>query len=146
MKYLILILIIPFLNCKTITMNHPNETRSVLIEFVNEKHIKNFIQSFHSNYIIRINDLSGFFSSKTCSYQLYTIKVENKINVDLNSGRFIDISVLSFKKDRNLLNFEVFYSKRSPNCDRDFLMLGNIIMEKTEKGYLLKNSKFEAID
>ena len=66
--------------------------------------------------------------------------------VDLNSGRFIDLCILSVQEEKEFTKFEVFYSKRTNECQRDFLMKGYLIFENTHNGLKIKDAKLGSIN
>jgi len=147
MKYLNFIFLILVYSCFPIKQVGLQYKCKILSEILNEHHIAQYISNHRDNSSIRITDFSDYFGEMRCGFKRYSVRVNTKLKVDLNSGRFIDIIILSFnKKDNNLIEFEIFYSKRTSECERDFLMKGKVIIEKTSKGVILQSSKFGIID
>ncbi len=118
----------------------------VISEILKEDHLTDLIDSYENNSLIRIFDLTGAFGKMRCGYDRYSVRVIDKLKVDMNSGRFIDISILSVKDDANLVTFEIFYLKRTSECKRDFLMKGLLIFKKTDEHLVLIDSKFGILD
>lgn len=118
----------------------------LISELLMEENINLFIESYDHNKVIRINDLSGYFRENNCGFRKFSVKVVNNYMVDLNTGRYIDISVLSVHEKNNILKFDIFYSQRTPECEFDFLKMGEVVFENKNNKFILKTSKFNLID
>lgn len=92
--------------------------------------INNFIENFDGNYSIRINDLSKFFKNiERCSFNRYSLRIIDKLSADLNTGRYIDLTILSVdKKPKDTLNVKVFFAPKVVGHYRDKLMIGEILI------------------
>lgn len=118
----------------------------VISMILDEKHLSEFISGHSDNFLIRITDLSDYFGNIKCGYNQYSVRVEDNIKIDLNSGRFIDICILSVNKKDELVDFEIFYVKRTTECKRDLLLKGKLVFQESNKLLRLIDSKFETIN
>lgn len=144
MKYLFFIVL--FYSCFPVLQVKAQDKCNVLSEILDEQHISNLIASYENNNLIRVTDLSGYFGKMKCGHNKYSVRVKDKLMLDLNSGRFIDINILSYKEEGELLEFEVFYSQRTPKCKRDILMKGKVVFKKRQSKIIFIKSKFGSID
>lgn len=124
------------------------EKCDILPVIFKEESIKFFIDKCGDEKTIRIFDLSNYFNKiDYCGYEGYSVKIENKLMIDMNSLRYIDITILSHNFENEILTFELFYSERTQNCNKDYLMLGNIVCKKGGDGkFTFINSWFAPID
>lgn len=144
MRYLFLVLVLYSCSPKSILI--AQDKCDVLSAIFDEKHISEYIGGFENNRLIRVIDLSDYFGKMKCGHEKYSVRVEDKLMVDLNSGRFIDLCILSVQEEKELTKFEVFYSRRTSECQRDFLMKGFLIFDNTSNGLRFKDSKLGSIN
>lgn len=144
MKYIFLICYI--LSCSGMQNKIDISECDLISKILEAPNLANHLELNESNYNIRIFDLNDVLDVKTCSYGKYSIKVYDKLIIDLNSGRFIDISVLSIiKQDSENYSLDIVYCKRTPECKRDFVMKGTITIEVQKGNLEIIHSKFESV-
>jgi hypothetical protein len=144
MKYLIFLI---FLSSCSIKFIPPSYTKCDVLNLVlSESHLEDHIKSHENSSSLRIFDLTDYFNDNNCGYKWYSVRVADKLMVDMNTGRFIDISILSVIKKPKEQSFEIVYSKRTPECKQDFFMKGQVVLELKGKDVILKSSYFEAVN
>ncbi len=144
MKYIFIFLIL--YGCSPKSNIFIQDNCELLTSIFKEEHVAGHISDFKNNNLIRVIDLSNHFGKIKCGYERYYVRVEDKVMIDINSGRFIDIIILSMQEKRGFIEVELFYSKRTDECQRDFLMKGTLIFERSNNILKLKESKFGSID
>lgn len=154
-SFFLTILLIIISSCSSKMNNYldlekePHKKCEIITVLLNVEELNNFIKEHEKNYSIRINDLSGFFKKvDRCGYDVrYFVKFNSKLSVDLNTSRFIDISILSFKKLSNeKYKFEIFYSPQTESYHQNYLKHGNIEIQHSEKGWIVTKSNFVLVD
>lgn len=145
MKNLITIVFAVFLIIPPATSQ---DTCSLFKTMFEEETLNNFIKSFDRNYNIRITDTSGFYGTETiwCGYNRYGIRVQNKLMVDLNTRRYIDIIITSFKVNNEELIIKLFFAKRRIDCKEDELMEGEMVFMIEKNEFTLKSCDFVLSD
>lgn len=123
----------------------PQQNKCVILHIIFEENNLNEL-IIHSGNIdtIRVNDLSGYFKGEDiqCDYESYKIFVQDKFMVDFNTGRYIDVFIHSFEIKDDIIDFSISYAQRTINCQSDYLVMGNILLEIKEGKYSYKSSKF----
>lgn len=87
---------------------------------------------------IRIVDIDGFFKNCSCEYKLLYIGTINKIPLDINTGRAIDIAILRVKKKKKEMTISFFYALPS-QMGMACLWSGEVTFEKKEHELVIKN-------
>lgn len=94
------------------------------------------------NRFIRIYDSSRYFKNCNNSHKSHSVVVTNKMPLDFNTGRHIDLAITKVKKKKKKLSISVFYSLSKSSDDYANLWAGDIEVEVLKNSFKITKSNF----
>ena len=90
---------------------------------------------------IRIFDPKNFFEDSICTLSSHhRVSFIDKIPLDFNTGRYVDLAIIGIEKEANMLYVSVFYTLSGQSDDYANLWAGDITME------IIDNNVFSIIN
>jgi hypothetical protein len=94
------------------------------------------------NKFIRIYDSSRFFKNCNNSFKTHSIIVINKLPLDFNAGRHIDLAITKMKREKKKISISVFYSLSGQSDKYANLWAGDIEIEVSANEFKIIKSSF----
>lgn len=152
MKYFILFLISLLLSCSskyTGELKTNTKQCDIIIEILEIEKIDDYIKKFTNNRSIRITDKANLLKGTTwCAYNVYSVRIENNYLPDLNTGKFIDIIVTSYKNtSQNTKEVSILFSPHTASYRPNYIISGKISIQKKDNNkWEVAESKFSIVD
>lgn len=89
---------------------------------------------------VRVYNPSRFFKGCNCIFKTHTVTFIDKLTLDFNSGKYIDLAITKIKKENNLLHVSIFYALSGQSDEYPNLWAGDIEVELFDDNFRITKS------